>query len=142
MLNFYVASCTANAPAVDALASRLLALGLTDTFRWTRHLRHGCSSQTCGVDGREGLAAVELRAASMTDLFVGLDRLGRGCHVELGAALAGDPKTIVLVGVDVAASVFYQDRRVKVVGTVEEAIELVRSELGRAMTGRTREVSA
>lgn len=55
---------------------------------------------------------MEISAASGCDLFVGIARLGKGSHVELGAALHGEVPRIILVGIEGADSVFYDSAMV------------------------------
>jgi hypothetical protein len=86
---------------------------MTNAFPWPKHFEHKCSSETCGIANRADLAFNELVAANTCDLFIGIARLGRGAHVELGAALLTGNARIVLVGVNRADSVFYDADRVE-----------------------------
>lgn len=115
--SFYVASSRDRIDDVAMVASFLVQRGMRNTFAWPDHFTHRCSAETCGVRDRADLARRELAAAGTCDLFVGIARLGKGTHVEIGAALfardRGHPKRIILVGVDRADSVFYDDAKVE-----------------------------
>jgi hypothetical protein len=58
-------------------------------------------------------------------VFVGLSRLGKGAHVELGLALGGRASRIVLIGVEPMDSVFYTPGVVEVVPDVVAALQLL-----------------
>lgn len=105
---FYVASSRDRLADVLAIAELLTASGMRNAFVWPEHFTHRCSSWTCGVRGRADLARHELDAARTCDLFIGIARMGKGTHVELGAALTGPFKRVILVGVDCADLVFYE----------------------------------
>lgn len=108
---FYIASSRDRLAEVRALAERLVARGIRNAFDWPSHFEHRCSLDTCGVSARDELAGLEIAAAASADLFIGIARLGKGSHVELGAALARpDSGQIILVGADPADSVFYGAR--------------------------------
>ena len=69
---------------------------------------------------------MEIDAASKCNIFIGAARMGKGSHVELGLALGGDARRIILVGVDPADSVFYTpcDRSV-VVDRIDAVLGLI-----------------
>lgn len=105
---FYIASSHDRLDDVRELADWLSARGMACSFSWWDHFDHACSSWTCGIRGRQHLARTELAAAGLTaDLFIGIARMGKGSHVELGAALAIGTKRVILVGVNPGDSVFY-----------------------------------
>lgn len=122
---FYLASSRDRLDDVRELSGWLVALGMTCRFAWWEHFDHVCSSWTCGIRGRSHLAAKELEAANMCDLFIGIARMGKGSHVELGAAFAMWRKRIILVGVDPADSVFYDAARVERVADLAECRRLL-----------------
>lgn len=93
-MRFYVATCLANAPAAQTLASILQDKipGSFPTYRWWQH----------GAVWRDGLGRIrdvatkELDAVKNADVFVAILPGGRGTHVEIGAALAlGIPVLLV-----------------------------------------------
>ena len=133
-MRFYVAGSRDAIDGVRTITHALKARGHTPTFDWTAHLDHRCSEQLCGVHGRTMLAATEIRAAAAADLFVGVARLGRGAHIELGAALGaaltlGRDPLIILVGVrdptDVSLPVFYEYPEVWRAKDVDDAQRLL-----------------
>lgn len=111
---FYIASSKDRLHDVRELARFLERKGMRNAFAWHEHIEHRCADVGCGVRSRHALAEFELVAARYCDLFVGIARLGKGSHVELGAALVGTPKRIVLIGVDRADLVFYDNEKVEV----------------------------
>lgn len=104
--SFYVASSREQLALVRNISALLEVRGLRNLFPWWEHFDHKCGEH-CGIADRKSLAAHELLAASQCDLFIGVARLGKGSHVELGAALTGSPKKIVLIGVTPSDLVFY-----------------------------------
>lgn len=125
--SFYIASSRDGLTDVLSIAAYLESCGMRDAFPWPSHFSHRCVFELCGIRDRQHLAERELEAASSCDLFVGVARLGKGTHVELGAALApgSAPKRIILVGVDPEDSVFYGARGVEVVATVPDVFRAV-----------------
>ena len=106
-LTFYIASSRDGLATVAMLAAALGTAGLVNKFDWRAHFDHVCSEETCGVRDRADLKRREVEGARSCDVFIGVSRLGKGSHVELGCALAGEAQLIILVGVDPADSVFY-----------------------------------
>lgn len=126
---FYIASSRDRIDDVRALAAVLRRNGLDDAFPWPEHFTHTCSLELCGVTDRAHLAQSELAAAALCNLFIGIARLGKGSHVELGAALAlgwtlGRTR-IILVGVDRADSVFYDAKQVEHVNDLSALLVLL-----------------
>lgn len=130
MRTFYAASSRDGMASVIRLHDALTRRGWRNAFPWPRHFDHVCSIMHCGVMDRAALAREELRAARSCDLFVGIARLGKGSHVELGAALSGPLKRIVLVGVDPADSVFYVASDVEVVASLSDLEKLLQLDDG------------
>lgn len=124
---FYIASSRDGIADVADLCAALEVRGMSNAFPWPEHFAHKCCPELCGIRDREDLARRELSAASSCDLFIGVARLGKGSHVELGAALVGRPKRVILVGVDTSDSVFYADGVVEVVASVTELIGAIRT---------------
>jgi len=123
MPSFYVASSRDGLEAAVDLSRVLVGKGMRNAFAWWEHFNHKCSMELCAVANRFDLACRELAAASRCDVFVGISRMGKGSHVELGAALMGGcPKSVILVGVDPADSVFYDPVLVTVVPTIADAL--------------------
>jgi hypothetical protein len=122
---FYVASSRDGLCDVETLAGTLQAAGWRNAFDWPSHFSHACSEETCGIRDRKELARRELDAAGSCGLFVGIGRLGKGSHVELGAALRG-PARIILVGIDPSDSVFYTADRVEYAENLRAAVDLIR----------------
>lgn len=112
-MRFYIASSRDGLDDVRRVSSALERAGMHNAFPWPKHFEHVCSSEACGIANRDDLAFNELVAASTCDLFVGIARLGKGSHVELGAALLAGNARIILVGVSRADSVFYDAGRVE-----------------------------
>jgi hypothetical protein len=117
-MTFYIASSRDQIDEVSRITAALEASGMENAFPWPKHFAHHCSPKHCGVRDRSDLARRELVAAGWCDLFIGIARLGRGSHVELGAALAVGTARVILVGVDRADSVFYDSTSVEHVGSV------------------------
>jgi hypothetical protein len=134
---FYIASSRDQIDEVCRIAAALEASGMENAFPWPEHLAHRCSHERCGIRDRSDLARRELFAAGWCDLFIGIARLGRGSHVELGAALAVGTARVILVGVDRTDSVFYDATSVERVDNVA-ALETL---LGLAKYG-ARDVSS
>lgn len=120
--SFYIASSRDGLADVATLAMHLENHGMRNAFPWHMHFNHVCSPGVCDVADRKDLARREIEAASSCDLFVGVSRLGRGSHVELGAALAKRSKRVLLVGVDPADSVFYEAGEVEVVASIADVM--------------------
>lgn len=118
-MKFYIASSRDRIEDVRNISAALKRNTLEDAFPWPDHFTHRCSPERCGVRDRDHLAHLELQAAGQCDLFIGLARLGKGSHVELGAALIMRVPRIILVGIDRSDSVFYDVRR------VEHAVDMV-----------------
>lgn len=112
-MRFYIASSRDRIDEVRSLADALEGLGMENAFAWPDHFTHRCSAEQCGIRDRDHLAQCELLGAGRCDLFIGIARLGKGSHVELGAALAIGVARVILVGVDRADSVFYDAARVE-----------------------------
>jgi hypothetical protein len=85
--SFYIASSRDGIADVRALAARRCGRGMRCAFPWWSHFHHACSADLCGIADRRDLARREIEAARSCDLFIGVARLGKGSHVELGAAL-------------------------------------------------------
>jgi hypothetical protein len=114
---FYAAGSRDALADVRALTAALTELGFEPAFDWTEHADHACSVTTCGVRDRRALAEAEVRAAAEADLFVGVARMGKGAHIEMGVALGaahvqGRTPRLLLVGVWDGAgesdSIFYE----------------------------------
>jgi len=125
METFYIASSRDRLNEVIILAKHLESIGLHNAFPWPEHFNHKCSTEVCGVPDRKALARFELDAASNCDLFIGIARLGKGSHVELGAALAGRPKAIFLVGVDPKDLVFYEGDGVDIMASLDDLMQAI-----------------
>jgi hypothetical protein len=123
---FYIASSRDRIAEVREIAQFLEARGMRNAFDWPEHFDHKCSLEGCGIRDRPDLAKRELEGASTCDLFIGIARLGRGSHVELGAALVGPAHKIILVGVDRGDSVFYDAAGVEHMATVADVMRLFR----------------
>lgn len=123
--SFYVASSRDGLQDVLRVSAVLERAGMRCAFSWPTHFEHICSGSTCGIETRDDLASRELDAASTCDLFIGISRLGKGSHVELGAALVSGRGRIVLVGVCRAESVFYDAGRVEHVKDVADLFVLL-----------------
>ncbi len=133
---FYIASSFDGLAQVKVLMATLRAMGHKIAFDWTTHLDHQCSEALCGVPSRRHLAHRELDAASGADMFIGIARMGKGTHVELGAYLGasymrGVSPNVLLVGVwdgqGKSESVFYEHVDVKHVSDLDKAIEFLKA---------------
>lgn len=124
-MRFYIASSRDRLDEVCRLAAELEARGMRNAFAWPEHFSHRCSLESCGIRDRDHLAQCELLAAGRCDLFIGIARLGKGSHVELGAALAIGVARVILVGVDRADSVFYDAARVEHASDLAAALALL-----------------
>lgn len=125
MTTFYVASSRDGLPDVRRVSEALERAGMHNAFPWPQHFEHRCSSATCGITDRNYLAFRELVGASCCDLFVGIARLGKGSHVELGAALVAGHARVILVGVSRAESVFYDAGRVDHVSDITALFQVL-----------------
>jgi len=125
MTRFYIASSRDGLDDVLSVSAVLERAGMQNAFPWPKHFDHKCSGHTCGIADRDDLAFNELVAASTCDLFIGIARLGKGSHVELGAALMHGHARIILVGVNGADSVFYDMRRVERAVDIAELFSLI-----------------
>lgn len=120
----YVAGGTDDVERVQTVQAALTELGFELTYDWTLlgDVRQDPSMARVVAGGA-------IDAASRAELIVVLaDRAGRGAWVELGAALAGGAKALVVA--PARGSVFTQHPSVEVVGSPEDAIDLVRSLAG------------
>lgn len=124
--SFYLASSRDQIDDVRDLAAWLTLRRMLCRFPWWDHFDHVCSLEHCGIRDRKHLAAKELDAASFCDLFVGIARMGKGSHVELGARLAAGSGRTVLVGVEPIDSVFYGAAHVEHVADLSELKSLLR----------------
>lgn len=122
---FYVASSRDGLDDVDQITQFLERRGWHNAFAWPDHFGHTCSIENCGIVDRADLAMVELKAAGECDLFIGVSRMGKGTHVELGAALTGTGKRIILVGADVNDSCFYEGAEVEHVPNIGTLFHLL-----------------
>lgn len=125
MTTFYIASSRDGLNDVHRVSAALARSGMQWTFPWPYHFDHKCSRESCGISDGHDLSLNELDAASHCDLFVGISRMGKGSHVELGAALISCIPRVILVGVDAADSVFYRMRRVERVQDIESLFSLL-----------------
>lgn len=125
MTRFYIASSRDGLGDVIRVFEVLERAGMQNASPWPKHFEHICSSEACGIANRDDLAFNELLAASSCDLFIGIARLGKGSHVELGAALMHGHARIILVGVNGADSVFYDMHRVERAVDVVELFDLL-----------------
>lgn len=122
---FYIASSGDGLSDVILLATVLENRGMRNAFRWPDHWHHKCAPAVCGLRDRRELGERELEAASSCDLFIGINRLGKGSHVEFGAALVGRARRFILIGIVPADLVFYEDARIEHASTVAEAVRMV-----------------
>jgi len=131
---FYVASSRDRLEDVIRVSAALERSGMTNAFSWPDHFSHKCSVSQCGIADRTALAHRELAAAAACSLFVGIHRMGKGAHVELGAALLGSSLRlpmgapagrVILVGVDCTDLVFYETRRVEHVADIAGLFSLL-----------------
>lgn len=112
-LTFYVASSRDRLEDVAKVTAFLEERGLANAFAWPTHFSHACAEDVCGVRDRADLARQELDAVAECSLFIGIARMGKGAHVELGVALYAAlhdarAKRVILVGADRTDSVFYE----------------------------------
>jgi hypothetical protein len=121
---FYVASSADRIHDVDLLSKELVRRGMVNAFAWPAHFTHKCGDG-CGVQDRADLAARELAAAASCDLFIGIARLGKGAHAELGAALSSGRKRVILVGVNPRDSVFYDAACIEHAATLEDVLCMI-----------------
>lgn len=128
--SFYIASSRDGLRSVVRLRDALIRRGWRNAFDWPAHFDHRCSAERCGVSGRADLARWEIEAARGCDLFVGISRLGKGSHVELGAALSGSSKRIIIVGVNPADLVFYEASGVVLVDFLCDLENMLQLDLG------------
>jgi nucleoside 2-deoxyribosyltransferase len=128
-MNFYVASSFKNKDNVRSVASELKKEGFCQTYDWTINDR---------ADSMELLASIgekERNAVANSDILVVLLPGGKGCHIEMGMALALG-KTVYLYSPVVEdfedlgqTSTFYHVEGVKkFVGTLESFLEFLLTE--------------
>lgn len=91
-MNFYIATKLENHREHNRLRDILIAAGHSITYDWTEH----GPVYTHGLKRVAEVADLEIKGVRDADVVIVLWPGGRGTHVELGAAIAGN-KFIVLV---------------------------------------------
>lgn len=121
----YVATGLQNIEDAKRTVGRLVELGFSISYDWTVH-----GSLHDKPESWSGSALAEQRGVSVCDALLVLLPGGRGTHVELGVALGGHRK-ILLVGTDEAdrerACIFYHHPRVSRAAELSTAIHTLRA---------------
>lgn len=91
-MKFYIASGLPNAERVSLAANVLKQSGYEHLYDWTAHR----DVRSCGQKRMREVSLNETRAAADCDLLLVLLPGGAGTHTELGIALAGGKKRILL----------------------------------------------
>lgn len=131
-MKFYIASSFANQEMVKKLSRLLMQKGHEQTYDWTMNDR---------ADSAEALSRIgqlEKNAVSACDVFFILLPGGKGSHIELGLALAGEKKVFLFSETDVFSDIsmsttFYHLPEVeRVIGTLEDLAEMATVSIGKA----------
>lgn len=129
-MKFYIASRFTNQELVKKLSCHLTKFGHEQTYDWTQNIR---------AESFEDLSAIgqlEKNAVSDCDAFFILLPGGKGSHIELGLALAGEKKVYLFSESDVfsdvsASTTFYHLPEVeRVIGNLEDLVEIVVAAFG------------
>lgn len=124
-MKFYVASSFINKEQVRYVSQKLVDYGFIHTYDWTKNNRASTLSEL------EDIGSKEKNAVMDSDVVVILLPGGKGSHIELGLALAGDKKVFLYSPNDEIndlslTSTFYHLPEVeKVVGTLDDLIVLI-----------------
>ncbi|MFX3675013.1 MAG: nucleoside 2-deoxyribosyltransferase [Paenisporosarcina sp.] len=126
-MKFYVASGFQNKEQVRFVAAELLKYGWYHTYDWTQNNRAN------SLEDLQRIGILEKDAVAQSDLVIVLLPGGKGCHIELGMAIAGNKK-IFLYSPDQmvmnmeTTSTFYHLPEVDIyLGTIEELVEKVKA---------------
>lgn len=112
-MNIYVAGALREAQAVRGVQEAVTGAGHVVSWDWTNEADSDLRDYSQAPDVSARIAQADLRAVMDSDavLVVVGEEPGLGMFIELGAALAcaerGESKTVVLLGTDLADSVFY-----------------------------------
>lgn len=88
-MKFYVASSFINKEQVRYVNQKLIDYGFIHTYDWTKNNRASTLSKL------EDIGVKEKNAVMGSDFVVVLLPGGKGSHIELGLALAGDKKVFL-----------------------------------------------
>lgn len=127
----YIAASLSRSNDQRAVVAALQAIGIEQTFDWTRNGTLG------GTRAMADVAIDEVRAVADADFIVALLPAGRGTHIEIGLALANNNnnnKTIFLLaekesdllGADTYTCVFYHHSLVTIVyGGIRDLVTVI-----------------
>ena len=128
-MKFYVASGFQNKEKVRFVAAELIKCGWCHTYDWTQNTRANT------LEDLQRIGKLEKDAVAEADVVIVLLPGGKGCHIELGMAIAGNKK-IFLFSPDQTVmnmettSTFYHLPEVELcLGTIEELINKVKASL-------------
>lgn len=131
-MKFYIASSFANQEMVKKLSRLLIDQGHEQTYDWTMNIR---------AESAEALSTIgqlEKKAVSDCDVFFVLLPGGKGSHIDLGLALAGEKKVYLFSETDVFSDIsmsttFYHLPEVeRVIGTLEDLAEIVEASVSNS----------
>ncbi len=131
-MKFYIASSFANQEMVKKLSRLLMQKGHEQTYDWTMN------SKADSAEALSTIGQLEKNAVSACDVFFILLPGGKGSHIELGLALAGEKKVFLFSETDVFSDIsmsttFYHLPEVeRVIGTLEDLAEMATVSIGKA----------
>ncbi len=123
-MKFYIASSFANQEMVKKLSRLLMQKGHEQTYDWTMN------SKADSAEALSTIGQLEKNAVSDCDVFFILLPGGKGSHIELGLALAGEKKVYLFSETDVFSDIsmsttFYHLPEVeRVIGSLEDLAEM------------------
>ncbi len=123
-MKFYIASSFANQEMVKKLSRLLMQKGHEQTYDWTMN------SKADSAEALSTIGQLEKNAVSDCDVFFILLPGGKGSHIELGLALAGEKKVYLFSETDVFSDIsmsttFYHLPEVeRVIGSLKDLAEM------------------
>lgn len=133
-MKFYVASSFINKEQVRYVNQKLIDVGFIHTYDWTKNNRASSLSEL------ENIGVKEKNAVKDSDFVVILLPGGKGSHIELGLALAGDKKVFLyspndeINNVSLTSTFYHLPEVEKVIGTLDDLIGLICSQFSAALT--------
>ncbi|GGE62909.1 nucleoside 2-deoxyribosyltransferase [Priestia taiwanensis] len=121
-MKFYIASSLQNKEQVQLLSTRLIEIGHTHTYDWTRNNRAST------IEELSRIGELERKAVREADYLIILLPAGKGSHIEMGIAVGLDkPVYILSPNEDVydvsLTSTFYHLPQVQIIiGRLEELL--------------------
>lgn len=133
-MKFYVASSLINKDQVRYVNQKLVDQGFIHTYDWT------INSPVKTLAELADIGVKEKNAVLASDIVMILLPGGKGSHIELGLALAGDKKVFLyspndeINDVSLTSTFYHLPEVEKVIGTLDDLIALVCSKFRAALT--------